>query len=263
MHAPHRILITGAAGKAGTGVRPLLRARGHELVLLDLTPIDAQPGERAITGSFTDEATLSDALNGVDAVVHFGGYSREHLWSNLLDINISGTNAVLDAARRAGVRHVLLASSTHAVGYHPIPSIPVHDLPPRPDSLYGVAKVAMEALGAVYADRYDMTVVSARIGTVEDRPRNLRSLSTWLSYSDLVRLIEATTALDLPGSHTVWAISANTRRWFDISNGQGIDYYPEDDAEFAAAEIFEPGAPGNGLIGAEFADPEHELGVPW
>ncbi|MGK9147688.1 NAD(P)-dependent oxidoreductase [Plantibacter flavus] len=263
MHVPTRILITGAAGLAGTGVRPLLLERGHELVLLDLAPIDARPGERVVTGSFTDPDVLADALDGVHLVVHFGGYSREQTWEDIARVNIDGTRLVLDAAHRAGVRHVLLASSTHAVGYHPVPTTPVRALEPRPDSLYGVGKVAMEALGAVYADRHAMRVVSARIGTAEVRPNNVRSLSTWLSFPDLVRLIEATAALDAPGSHTVWAISANTRAWFDLSDGQGIGYYPVDDAEFVAGEVGEPDEVGNGLIGGAFADPEHELGVPW
>lgn len=263
MSSPLRILITGAAGLAGSGVRPLLRDRGHELVLLDLAPVEAASGERVITGSFTDEAVLADALDGVDLVVHFGGHSREQSWEDIATVNVDGTRLLLDAARRAGVRHILLASSTHAVGFHPVPTAPVRELAPRPDSLYGVGKVAMEALGAVYADRHGMRVVNARIGTVEQRPNNVRSLSTWLSFPDLVRLIEATAALDAPGAHTVWAVSANTRTWFDLADGQGIGYYPVDDAEFVATEVGEPDAGGNGLIGGAFADPEHELGVPW
>jgi nucleoside-diphosphate-sugar epimerase len=171
---------------------------------------------------------------------------------------------VLEAAAAEGVRHVLLASSTHAVGFWPIPSAPVEDLPLRPDCYYGVSKVVIESLGSVFADRHDMVVTLARIGTVEEAPSSHRSLATWLSYPDFVRLIEAAASHDTPGAHMVWATSRNTRRWFSLEPGRAIGYEPQDDAETYAAGLG-PSADNrdNGLIGAGFADAAHPLGVAW
>jgi uronate dehydrogenase len=116
----------------------------------------------------------------------------------------------------------------------------------------------------VYADRHAMSVVSARIGTLLERPTGRRSLSTWLSFPDLARLIEAAAALDEPGAHVVWGVSRNTRAWFLPDAGERIGYYPEDDAEAHAHAIVEgDDADGNGLIGGEFAAPEHALGDAW
>ncbi len=264
MTTSKRIVITGAAGMAGRGVRPLLRAAGHELVLLDLVDPDPVDGERATIASVRDIAAVREVVRGADVVVHLGGISRERPWEDVLAANVDGTRTVLDAAREEGVRRVLLASSTHAVGFHPAPAEPVDHLPPRPDSLYGVTKATMEALGSVYADRHAMSVVSARIGTLLDRPNGRRSLSTWLSFRDLARLIEAVAALEEPGHHVVWGVSRNTRAWFRPDAGERIGYYPEDDAEAFAGGIDDvDDADGNGLIGGEWAAPEHALGDAW
>ncbi len=264
MTTSKRIVITGAAGMAGRGVRPLLRAAGHELVLLDLVDPDPVDGERATIASVRDIAAVREVVRGADVVVHLGGISRERPWEDVLAANVDGTRTVLDAAREEGVRRVLLASSTHAVGFHPAPAEPVDHLPPRPDSLYGVTKATMEALGSVYADRHAMSVVSARIGTLLDRPNGRRSLSTWLSIPDLARLIAAVAALEEPGHHVVWGVSRNTRAWFRPDAGERIGYYPEDDAEAFAGGIDDvDDADGNGLIGGEWAAPEHALGDAW
>jgi len=79
-------------------------------------------------------------------------------------------------AREAGVQRVLLASSIHAVGFHTPASVEAVEVPtPRPDTYYGVGKVVMEALGQLYADRFGMSVVAARLGTVEPEPTSIRS----------------------------------------------------------------------------------------
>lgn len=259
----HRILITGAAGAAATGIRPLLLSRGHELVLLDLSPAPdpVAPAETVIVGSFLDDRLLESALRDIDLVVHLGGFSRERPWDDIVETNITGTQRVLAACQRQGVRHVLLASSTHAQGFWPVGTDPDTMTTTRPDTYYGVGKVAMEALGALFADRFDMRVVSARIGTVEAEPSGRRSLSTWLSFSDLVRLIEAVGGSDEPGHHVVWAISANRRRWFPVVDQAG--WTPVDDAEVFAERIAEPEPATVGVMGGAFADDEHPIGGIW
>ncbi|OUE25610.1 NAD-dependent epimerase/dehydratase family protein [Clavibacter michiganensis] len=263
-----RIVITGAAGVAARGVRPLLRAARHRLVLLDLVDPDPVDGETAVIASVTDAAAVRDAIRGADAVVHLGGLSRERPWAALADANVEGTRIVLEAARDTGVRRVLLASSTHAVGFHPVPAEPVDRLEPRPDGYYGASKAAMEALGSLFADRHGLSVVAVRIGSVLDRPVSRRTLSTWLSLPDLARLVEAVAVLDLPGAHVVWGVSRNTRAWFAPDAGARIGYHPEDDSEAFAAEVLAGALAGrdpdaNGLIGGEFAADAHPLGEPW
>ncbi|MFI2293585.1 NAD-dependent epimerase/dehydratase family protein [Isoptericola sp. NPDC019571] len=263
MTTRRRYLITGGAGAAARGIRPLLRDRGADIVLLDVLPVDPQPGETEVLADLTDADAVRRAVRGVDMVVHLGGFSRERSWSEIARVNVEGTRTVLEAMVEEKVRHGLIASSTHVVGFWPVPDEPIEALPPRPDSLYGVSKLAMEGLASAYADRHDLVLTLARIGTVESVPTSLRSLATWLSLPDLVRLIEAAAGHDVPGAHPVWAISRNTRAWFSHAPGRAIGFEPHDDAERHAGAIPHPGDAGNGLIGGAFADGAHPLGVAW
>ncbi|MFC7644203.1 NAD-dependent epimerase/dehydratase family protein [Streptosporangium lutulentum] len=60
----------------------------------------------------TDEAAVRAAMEDVQAVVHLGGLSRERPWADTLHVNVHGTYVLLEAARRAGVRQVVLAAAT-------------------------------------------------------------------------------------------------------------------------------------------------------
>lgn len=261
MARPRRYLITGAAGRAARGIRPILRDQGVELRLLDVEPMDAEPGETAIRSDLADADAVREAVDGVDLVVHLGGIPRQAPWADLASANVDGTRVVLEAVADAGVRHVLLASSNHAVGSWPVPPSPVEHLPPRPDSYYGVSKAAVESLGSVFADRHDLVVTIARIGTIEETPSSVRSLSTWLSFPDLVRLVHAAASYDVPGAHIVWGISRNTRRWFSLEPGREIGYEPQDDAEAYADVLDDPEESAGELIGGGSADAGRALGA--
>ena len=237
-----RIVITGGAGAIATRVRPLLRRVGHELVLVDLVdPADADAGETVVVADITDEKAMTSAFEGSDCVVHLGGFPKERPWEDIARVNIDGTQVVLNACKAAGVRRVLIASSLHAVGALTAQEVSVTAEPvAAPDSYYGVGKVASEALAKLYGTRFDMAVVAARLGTAEPIPGSPRTLSTWLSTGDMARLIEATAALDQPGFHLVWGMSANTRGWVDLQAGRLIGYHPVDDAEAYAGRLGYP-----------------------
>lgn len=233
-----RLLFTGAAGQLGRLLRPRLARTGRELRLLDIAPIDpGDDGAVRLQGSVTDMALMEQACAGVDAVLHFGGLSVENAWQRVLDANINGSYVTLEAARRQGVRHVVLASSNHAIGYIPTDRglIPA-DAPPRPDTNYGVSKAAMEAIGSLYADRYGMSVTAVRIGSCLERPPNARMLRTWLSPADAIRLLDAAIAAP-PGFRVVWGASRNTRAWVSLEAGEAIGYFPQDDSEVFAEAL--------------------------
>ena len=205
-----RVLITGAAGQMGTLLRPLLARPGRILRLLDIrepAAVHALPGgspaEEMVNASVDDLPALTEASRDVDAVVHLGGQSREAGAQEVLRLNAYGTYCVLEAARRAGVGRVILASSNHAAGFHdkrdaPPGGLPA-DVPGRPDTLYGWSKVAAEAAGQLYADRFGMDVICLRIGTWFAQPPDVRGLALWLSPDDGARLIEACLSAQRPG----------------------------------------------------------------
>ena len=262
------VLVTGAAGRIGTWLRGGLPERVWVMRCLDVVPVpDVRPGEDHRVADVTDLAAMVDATAGAAAVVHLGGISGESTWPEIASVNIDGTYNVLEAARRTGVPRVVLASSNHATGYTPRPAsglLREVDAPPRPDTYYGVAKVTMEALGSLYADRYGLDVVCLRIGSALPEPTSTRHLSTWLSPADTVALVDAGLTAPSPGFSVVWGISDNTRRWWDLAAAQALGYRPADDAEVYAEALIEANGepdladPVHGRVGGEFTLPRFD-----
>jgi uronate dehydrogenase len=241
-----RVLLTGAAGRIASCVRGGLRGDLDELRLTDVrapTPPPAAP-ETFVEAELADRAAVDRAVEGVEAVIHLGGVPDEAAFDELLGPNIIGTFNVFDAARRAGVRRVVYASSNHATGFYPVETRLAGDEAPRPDGLYGVTKAFGEALARTYSDRFGLEVLCVRIGSFEDRPTDARHLTTWLSPADAVRLFRACLTAPEITFLTVYGVSANSRSWWDLGEaGRRLGYDPQDDAERFAAEIGEPDPP--------------------
>ena len=183
-----------------------------------------------VLASATDDDAMQAAAAGTDLVVHLASFPSERSWRDIVDVNIESARVALDAARgrrrgdparelgaRRGLRAVGRGRRWDAGG-------------PAGHLLRRVSKVVAETLGDLYADRFGMRIVSARIMTFEDRPHTARARSTWLSPGDFARLVEA--ALFAPtGNHVVWGVSANSRRTVSLEPGRAIGYEPQDDAE--------------------------------
>ena len=118
---------------------------------------------------------------------------------------------------------VIFASSNHAVGFTPRSDFPVPDYAfPKPDTYYGVSKAAVEALAAMYHERYGMDAICLRILSCFPRPLNVRMLSTWLSPDDAGRLFEACLTAERPGFRVAFGVSANTRGgWVSLAEAAG------------------------------------------
>jgi uronate dehydrogenase len=262
------VVITGAAGRIGRAIVPLLRRPGRTLRLVDTSPVELEGDDVSWHEvSIEDGDGMERMLEGTSGVVHLAGLSSERPWADLLRVNIDGTHTVLEAARRTGVERVLLASSIHAVGFAPIDAAAATEpLLPRPDTYYGVSKAAMEALGSLYADRFGMSVVSARICMFLEQPTGRLAIAEWLSPGDMVRLVEASLALDDGMHHIVWGVSANAPGWFSLDAGFAIGYRPQDDARAVSLERdgVEPAEPDRAApLGGAFTDEEHPVGGSW
>ncbi|MGB0098812.1 MAG: NAD(P)-dependent oxidoreductase [Nocardioides sp.] len=238
-----KVLVTGAAGSIGRAITVGLTDRGHTVVGLDRVP---QPdGEES--SWYTLDCTDTDAVAAVfdeetlDAVVHLAGHPGEASLPDSLASHVVTTGALLDAMVAHDVRRLVYASSNHAVGRTPRSGLDADqlgvDVRPRPDTFYGVSKVAAEALMSLYADRYGLDVVSCRIGSFLERPETMRNLATWLSPDDCVRMVEAAITAPAPGYAVLYGISANTRAWWDLEPGRALGYAPQDDAEEFAGSI--------------------------
>src|SRR6201987_3871147 len=220
-------------------LRPRLARSERTLRLLDLVPLTAGPGERAIQASVTDLDAMTADCQGADAVIHLARIPGEASWPRILETNINGCYRVFEAARLAGAPRVIFASSNHAVGFSPRAAFPVPDYAfPAPDTFYGISKVAIEGMAAMYHYRYGLDAICLRILSCFPRPTNVRMLSTWLSPDDAGRLFEACLTAEQPGFRVAFGVSANTRGgWVSLAEAKALGYQPQDDAEAYAAEI--------------------------
>ena len=247
-----RILITGAAGEIGSVLRAGLAGNYPLLRLLDVRPCGkAGPGEEAVVADIADLDAVTAAARGIDCVVHLAGVPREGLWDQILPRNVAGTYNVFEAARRAGVKRVIFASSNHTIGFYRV-GRPVDEfLPVRPDSRYGVSKVFGEAVGRLYADKHGLEVAALRIGSFRREPGDFRQLSTWISHRDMVQLVRR--CIDAPRFHFIvlYGVSANTRSRWDNPHAALVGYAPQDDAETYADRFEAPLLDGTDPV-AEF-----------
>jgi NAD+ dependent glucose-6-phosphate dehydrogenase len=240
------VLVTGAAGTIGTDVLSLLRDDGGEALDADLVLTDADPDPGADPPvealDVRDLEAVAAALEGVDTVIHLAGAaSPEAPWEDVLDLNIVGTRTVLEGARRAGVRRVVLASSNHAMGmYDRDGQWPVYNhLPPRPDSLYGVSKVFGEVLGRYYHDEHGLDVIALRIGWESGdfgAADDTLARGMWTSPRDMAqalrRAVEASVRFGV-----YYVTSDNAERRWDLTDALvDLGYRPQDEWQRVAEE---------------------------
>lgn len=247
-----RILLTGAAGVLGKVVRAGLGS-SYELVrCTDIVEMDSpNTWEETIVADLGDLAAVRDLTLGIDAVVHLGGETSDTTWERLHNANIAGTANLFGTASANGVKRIVFASSNHVVGFHPNSVRIDNSTTVRPDTVYGASKAFGEAIAHVYAAKTDMKVLCIRIGTCRERPHDVRSLSTWLSYGDLIRLVKVGLTADYE-YETVYGVSANTRSLWDDPIASRLGYQPVDDAEMYADEVTEMADGDNEFHGGEF-----------
>lgn len=165
-----RFLITGGAGFIGTALANYLVRQGHTVrVLDDLSAGDAARLDPAINftrGDVEDKPKVWRLLSKIDCVYHLAArvsvpesvlYPREYN-----STNVSGTVAIMEAMRDAGIKRVVLASSGAVYGEQEVDK--VHErLLPDPTSPYAASKLAAESYVRTIGEMWDIETVSLRI----------------------------------------------------------------------------------------------------
>jgi uronate dehydrogenase len=230
------VLVTGAAGHIGGRLRKLMKGQYPDLCWSDLkTPLDLAPEEKFVKADLAVMSEVERIVQGVQGIVHLGGFATEGPWDTILNSNIVGCYNLFEAARRAKVERIVFASSNHTVGFYPRQRKIGVDEPVRPDSRYGVSKAFGEALGALYAYKHGLRVTSIRIGNFGDAPVDKRRLSIWLAPQDLVQLIRI--GLEHPDirCEIFFGCSDNVRSFWDNEAAFRFGYRPAARAEDHAA----------------------------
>lgn len=184
------LLMTGAAGRIGSDLRPHLRDR-FDLVLHDRAEIDeVREGESAVRGDLADASAVRSAVRGVDAVLHLAVVHGTDLrFDDSIDANFRGTMHLLDAVRAERVPRFVYASSHHVHGLHPRAEFAGDDAAYAPDAVYGLGKSFGELASTSYALRYGIRTLIVRIGNADATVRDDRTLRLWTSARDLAQLI--------------------------------------------------------------------------
>jgi nucleoside-diphosphate-sugar epimerase len=243
------VLVTGMSGLIGQALCRHLEGR-YSLRALNR---QAVPGIACHQADIADLQAIRPAFAGVDVVVHLAAVaSSKASLDELLGPNIVGTYNVFEAARRAGVRRVIFASSGATIaGYErdaPYSALVsghyaevgswaplTHEHPVRPAALYGCTKVWGEALARHYADEHGLSMLCIRIGQVNlaDRPSATRQFSVWCSQRDVARMIEA--CITAPPSlryDLFFATSKNRWGYRDLEHARAVlGFEPLDVAE--------------------------------
>ena len=167
-----RVLVTGGSGFIGSHVVDKLRARGHTPVIYDLRPSPwhrdpAHPVD-TVLGSITDREALERALHSCDAVAHLAAVADVNdVHAEPEDaerVNARGTVAVLEAARRAGVKRIVYASTIWVYSDCADEAVDEETLLPPPSHLYTSTKLAGELYCKAYQELYGIDYTILRFG---------------------------------------------------------------------------------------------------
>lgn len=234
-----RILFTGPGGRIGTQVVPLLRER-YEVAAFDL---HADPDDPlSFEGDLQSIEPLKAAMEGCSAVVHMAATSDDAPFvEQILPNNIIGFYNVLEAARQAGVKRVVFASSVQAIGsgmkWREEGSKPFSaDQMPLPSNAYGASKVWGEAMGRTFWDKHKQEFVAIRIGAFQpydsDWLKEGRAKDIWLSPRDMFQLIWRSIETPDVGFAIVHGTSRVPRERMSLQEAHDIlGYEPEDNAD--------------------------------
>ncbi|WNZ46987.1 NAD(P)-dependent oxidoreductase [Leptolyngbya boryana CZ1] len=232
--AQKSVLLTGAAGRIGTALRQALGEQYHFRCFDRVRIPHAQDSRVA---DITNFKAVRKAMQGMEAVIHLAANPDiDQPWQDVYTIGMKGTYNVFEAARQAGVKQIIYASTIQVSGWNHRAMHGMIDShqPVHPTSLYAAGKVFGESLGQVFVKQYGMTIVCLRIGAFADDPRSMdeRFAKVWCSPRDLAQLVQRSLEHTNLGFQVFYAISDNTHRCFDISNAQSLlGYAPQDNAD--------------------------------
>ena len=164
-HVSTTVLVTGSSGKLGTAVVAELLGRGVSVRGFDRTSSALLPD--TFKGDITDRTALDAAMHGISDLIHLAATpDDDDFIESLLPNNVAGLYHVMEAARCAGVRRIVLASSAQVIWWRRIAGpFPITEAePPAPKAWYAATKMFMESIGYSYSQLHAISVIVARIG---------------------------------------------------------------------------------------------------
>ena len=235
-----RVLVTGAAGRIGSFFAEQMQSTYNLRLMVrgdeeGIERLDAW-GE-VVTADLADLERLKEVCAGVNTVVHLSGDpDPAALWKDLLETNIVGMYHLFAAAKAAGVRRVVHASSIHAVSGYPADVQVKTTEPVNPGDLYGVSKCFGEALCRYMAEKEGVSAIAIRIGAFQpvasvQREQGLDILDDFVSERDLTQLLQRCIDVDDLPFAILHGLSDDRFKRLDISSARTlVGYAPQDNS---------------------------------
>ncbi len=217
------ILITGCNGFIGKTFAKLVHARGWRIVGIDVQPTDTTgccDDYRKVDLGASDAFAALCALPSPDLILHAGGVSGLMVETDnpgrIGAINIAGTMAIFELARKCKPRRAVICSSIMAYGPDREPGgLRVETEYPEPISIYGASKVASEALMHAFREQYLVDAIALRFGHVYGMGR-----TTQCFISDMLNAVREQRPCHIPqasGSLRQYVYIEDVCRAIDLS----------------------------------------------
>jgi len=171
-----KYLVTGGAGFIGSHIAQTLLEQGQSVRVLDnfssgkrenIDELTQRFGNslEVLEGDIRDASRVGEAVRGVEIIFHSAAFVSVPQSMNepqeCFDINLTGTSQLFDAARKAGVRRAVVASS--AAVYGESEALPlVEETPLQPKSPYAVSKRVNEMVAELFTNSFNFEVVALR-----------------------------------------------------------------------------------------------------
>ncbi|HEY6168651.1 MAG TPA: NAD(P)-dependent oxidoreductase [Verrucomicrobiae bacterium] len=238
MNQPRLVHVTGSAGRIGQAVVKELLARRHRVRGFDCV---TTPGlADAVIGSVTDPMAIGRAMRGVEVMIHLAATPDDaDVLADLVPNNVVGLFHTLEAARAAGVKRLVLASSGQANdGQQVSGPWPIKATDPiTPRYWYAATKMFMESIGSSFARRHGMSVIIARLGWCPRTVEQVREIASeerfkdvYLSPGDAGRFFAC--AVEAPASVNFEIVYPTSKPFktarFDLEPARRLGFEPKD-----------------------------------
>ena len=238
MANPGLVLVTGSSGRVGQAVIAELQRQGTPVRGLDRVPT---PGlVDMVVGDLQNVSALERAMTGVGTLIHLAATpDDDDFLRELVPNNVIGVYYVFEAARKASVGRMILASSGQVVWYQretgpwPIRA----DTAPTPRYWYAACKLFLEGAGRAFTEAHGMSVIAVRLGwcprtraQVEEIKQSEWAQDVYLSPPDAGRFFACAVTAPVDTRFTVVYATSRPRRSqrYDMEPAKKLGYEARD-----------------------------------